>query len=126
MRERNIFVILDQMLRACRAATSFVEGLQQEDFLADERTKQAVAMSLLIVGEAVTRLQRNHPEFLDQHRNLPWRDMVGMRNRVAHGYFDLNFPLIWDTVQNDLPNLLKGLETFYAESGQSYGEDLHP
>jgi len=126
MRERNIFVILDQMLRACRSATSFVEGLQQEDFLADERTKQAVAMSLLIVGEAVTRLQRNHPEFLDQHRNLPWRDMVGMRNRVAHGYFDLNFPLIWDTVQNDLPNLLKGLETFYAESGQSYGEDLHP
>ncbi|HMK90327.1 MAG TPA: DUF86 domain-containing protein [Methylocystis sp.] len=126
MRQRNIFVILDQMLRACRAATSFVEGLQQEDFLADERTKQAVAMSLLIVGEAVTRLQRNHPEFLDQHRNLPWRDMVGMRNRVAHGYFDLNFPLIWDTVQNDLPNLLKGLETFYAESGQSYGEDLHP
>jgi uncharacterized protein with HEPN domain len=58
MKERDVFVLMDQMAEAGQRATSFVEGMQEDEFLADGRTQQAVAMSLIIIGEAATRLER--------------------------------------------------------------------
>ena len=51
MSERDVFLVLDQMLEAARLAASYVDGMQEEEFLADTRTQQAVAMNLLIIGE---------------------------------------------------------------------------
>ena len=48
-------------------------------------------------------------EFVRTHPEVPWRSMRGMRNRIAHGYFDINLDLVWDTVQTALPALLKQL-----------------
>ncbi len=55
MREREVFVLLDEMLEACRNATFFIRGMCEEEFLSDIRTQQAVAMSLVIIGEAAAR-----------------------------------------------------------------------
>lgn len=100
---------LDHIQQAATDACSFVEGLTKDDFLADKRTQQAVIMSLIIIGEAVTKVMDGYAEFAQAHAQVPWRNMRGMRNRIAHGYFDINLDVVWDTVQAALPELLKQL-----------------
>jgi len=102
---------LDHIRQAATDACSFVEGLTKEAFLADKRTQQAVIMSLIIIGEAATKVMDGYTEFTRTHPQVPWRSMRGMRNRIAHGYFDINLDTVWDTVQTALPALLKQLPT---------------
>ncbi len=92
--------------RAAMEACEFVSGMDKSAFLADTRTQRAVVMNLIIIGEAATKLMERHAEFVEQRPQVPWRSMRGMRNRVAHGYFDINFEIVWDTVQTALPQLL--------------------
>ena len=74
---------LDHMRQAVADAQSFTEGIAQADFLQGKRTQQAVVMSLIVLGEAATKVMDQHPAFAEQHRHIPWRNMRGMRNRVA-------------------------------------------
>jgi uncharacterized protein with HEPN domain len=101
---------LDQMQTAASDALRFVDGMSKEDFLADKRTQQAVVMSLVIIGEASARIMDRYSEFVAGTPEIPWRGMRGMRNRVAHGYFDVNLDVVWDTIQIALPDLLSRLE----------------
>lgn len=109
MNESRLFDYLDHMRQAAGDARGFVEGMELEDFLADKRTQQAVIMSLIIIGEAATKIMDSHPEFMNIHSDVPWRSMRGMRNRIAHGYFDINLEVVWETVQTALPALSKQL-----------------
>ncbi|MBB4843151.1 uncharacterized protein with HEPN domain [Paucibacter oligotrophus] len=109
MSDSRLADYLGHMQQAASDACCFVEGLAKEDFLRDKRTQQAVIMSLVIIGEAATKVMESHDEFVQSHAQVPWRNMRGMRNRIAHGYFDINLDVVWDTVQAALPNLLKQL-----------------
>ncbi|MBP7520119.1 MAG: DUF86 domain-containing protein [Leptothrix sp. (in: Bacteria)] len=112
---------LGHMQQAALEACTFVEGLAKEDFLADRRTQQAVVMSLVIVGEAATMVMGGFPGFILSHPEVPWRSMRGMRNRMAHGYFEINFEVVWDTVQTALPALLNAWPAV-LESAAGWGE----
>lgn len=101
---------LDHMRQAIADAQSFTEGMAQTDFVQDKRTQQAVVMSLIVLGEAATKVMDQHPTFAEQHQQIPWRSMRGMRNRIAHGYFDINLDVVWDTVQTALPALKSQLD----------------
>jgi uncharacterized protein with HEPN domain len=107
---------LDHMQQAATDACSFVEGLVKEDFLEDKRTQQAVIMSLIIIGEAATKVIDGYAEFAQVHVKVPWHNMRGMRNRIAHGYFDINLDVVWDTVQAALPELLRQLPAVRQDS----------
>lgn len=85
---------LDHMQQAATDACSFVEGVGKDDFLTDKRTQQAVIMSLIIVGEAATKVMDQYAAFSDAHSGIPWRSMRGMRNRIAHGYFEINLDVV--------------------------------
>lgn len=102
---------LDHMLDAAQQACVYVEGLSKADFLADRRTQQAVILNLVILGEAAAKLLDGFEPFLSGYPQVPWRSMKGMRNRIAHGYFDINLDVVWDTVQTALPQLLTQLPT---------------
>ena len=91
-------------------AQSFTEGMAQPDFEQDKRTQQAVVMSLIVLGEAATKVMDKHPEFATQHAGIPWHNMRGMRNRIAHGYFDIDLGVVWDTLQLALPPLKAQLD----------------
>lgn len=104
------------MLQASRDACSFVEGLAKDDFLEDKRTQQAVIMSLIIIGEAATKVMDGYAEFARVHALVPWRSMRGMRNRIAHGYFDIDLEVVWETVQSALPALLAQLAIIRPEA----------
>ena len=97
------------MLEAAQQACAYVEGMDKDDFLADRRTQQAVVMNLVIIGEAATRCLRDHDAFLEQFPDVPWRGMRGMRNRIAHGYFDIDLDTVWETIQIALPELSERL-----------------
>lgn len=109
MSENRLPDYLEHIQQAAADARSFVAGMAKADFLADKRTQQAVIMSLIIIGEAVTKVMDGYGEFAQAHGQVPWRNMRGMRNRIAHGYFDINLDVVWDTVQTALPELLKQL-----------------
>jgi uncharacterized protein with HEPN domain len=111
MTENRLGDYLDPMRQAATDALIFVEGLSKEEFVDDKRTQQAVIMSLIIIGEAATKIMDRFPEFSTQNTQVPWRNMRGMRNRIAHGYFDINLDVVWETVQAALPELLKVLPT---------------
>ena len=101
--------LLDHIRQAAHEARGFISGMDKPAFLADKRTQRAVVMSLLIIGEAATRLMDQHAAFVAQHPAVPWRSMRGMRNRIAHGYFDINLEVVWETVQVALVELLERL-----------------
>lgn len=101
---------LDHMRQAISDAQSFIEGMAQADFMQDKRTQQAVVMSLIVLGEAATKVMDQYPAVAEQHKQIPWRSMRGMRNRIAHGYFDINLEVVWDTVQTALPALKSQLD----------------
>jgi uncharacterized protein with HEPN domain len=106
MSENRLPDYLDHMRQAAEDACGFVEGMDKADFLKDKRTQQAVIMSLVIIGEAATKTMDGYPEFAEAHPEVPWRSM---RNRIGHGYFDINLDVVWATVQTALPELLEQL-----------------
>jgi uncharacterized protein with HEPN domain len=94
------------MREAAGQALVYTEGMAKEDFLADKRTQQAVILNLIILGEAVTKLMDHHPALSAAHPGIEWRAIRGMRNRIAHGYYDINLDVVWDTVRSALPDLV--------------------
>ena len=109
MNQNRLADYLEHMRQAAADAIGFVEGMSRADFLADKRTQQAVIMSLIVLGEAATKVMDRHPDFANAHTQVPWRNMRGMRNRIAHGYFDVDLDLVWETVKTALPNLTVNL-----------------
>jgi len=111
MNENRLPDYLGHIQQAAADARSFVQGLSRDDFLADKRTQQAVIMSLIIIGEAATKVMEGHVAFTEAHPEVPWRNMRGMRNRMAHGYFEIDLNMVWETVQEWLPELLEQLRS---------------
>lgn len=100
---------VQRMLSATTQARSYTEGMAKADFMDDPKTQDAVIMKLLVIGELAAQLLDEHSEFVGNHPEIPWHQMKGMRNRMAHGYFELNLDVVWDTVQLALPDLEENL-----------------
>lgn len=98
---------LQQMKQGSADALTFVDGMDEEQFMADLRTQRAVVMSLMIVGEAASRIVSEYPEFAKTNDTVPWGGIRGMRNRIAHGYFEIDLSVVWQTVKAELPPLIQ-------------------
>ena len=105
----RLMLWIEQMAEATGSACSYVEGLDFAAFESDKRTQQAVVLNLLLIGEAAARIAEGAPGFVAAHPEIPWAPMRGMRNRIAHGYFELDIKVVWDTVGSALPALSRQL-----------------
>lgn len=103
---REAGYLLDILL-AAKAAQSYLKDLSFEQFLEDPKSQDAVIRRFEIIGEASRRISSTVREQLTQ---FPWDKMIGMRNAVIHSYDDVDFDVIWSTVQGDLPGLITDLE----------------
>jgi len=110
MSKNRLSDYLSHIIQAASEACSYVDGLTREDFLDDRRTQDAVTMKLIIIGEAATKIMANYSDFVEMHDGIPWRSMRGMRNQIAHGYYDIELDIIWETVHKALPALLVSLQ----------------
>jgi len=115
----RLFDYLDHMEEAVHLAIGYAESLDKFAFLSDKRTQQAVIMNILIIGEAAGKIATEYPEFVIAHPQIPWREMRGMRNRMAHGYFDINLDIVWETVQKALPALGEQIQKLSAVKSES-------
>ena len=98
---------LHHMLDAAREAISFSEGKTFDDMIQNRMLLLSLVKELEIIGEAASRMS---PEARASMNGIPWAQMMGMRNRLTHGYFDWRTERIWETVISDLPDLVRVLE----------------
>ena len=100
--QRSYRDYLDDILRAIGEILSFVEDMDFETFRSDRRTNLAVITALEIIGEAARYIPANERR---RHSQVPWQEMVAMRNKLIHQYFGVDLEVLWRTVQEDLPPL---------------------
>lgn len=105
-------VLFEHILEEIRYIQGQVTGLTEESFLNDDTAKRAFARSLEIIGEAVKNLS---PALTTSHPEIEWRRMAGMRDKLIHGYFSVNYRLVWDVAVRLLPELKTQLEIILSE-----------
>jgi|APTNR8051073442_1049403.scaffolds.fasta_scaffold14754_3 uncharacterized protein with HEPN domain len=98
---------LVQLIEGCHNALSFVEGYSKVDFMGDAKTQHAVSMALISIGESSKKLLEKHLEFTQKYPEIEWAKICGQRNRIAHGYHDIDWEVVWKTVCEDLADLEK-------------------
>ena len=95
------------ILEAAKLALSYVSGKTKDEFLKDTQCQDAVIRRLEIIGEAARRIS---DETRATYPKLPWKAMVGMRNVMIHEYDGVDLNIVWETLQKDLPDLVKSIE----------------
>jgi uncharacterized protein with HEPN domain len=104
---RDERLLLNDIIDALDRIDSFTRGLSYDSFIADEKTVNAVTWNFLIIGEAVKVL----PQTLTaQHPEIPWRQIAGMRDKLTHAYFAVDYELVWKTVTVVLPQFRSVIE----------------
>jgi uncharacterized protein with HEPN domain len=101
------------MRDAATAAVNFAAGKGRVDLDNDLMLQFAIVRAIEIIGEAAARLA---DATRDAHPEIPWSNMIGMRNRLAHGYFDVDLDIVWRTVERHLGPLAAALDTLIAAS----------
>lgn len=109
---RYVADYLNDMLDAAHEAEDFLRDVKFDDFASNREKIRAVTKSLEIVGEAAKHVPESMRE---QYPGVPWRDIAGMRDSLAHGYFSVDLVRVWDTVRKDLPRLCEHLALMLAE-----------
>ena len=93
---------VNDMLDSIKNAADFTKGMTYEKFFKDTKTTHATVRCLEILGEAA----KNIPEHIkEKHSDIPWKKIIGLRNRVAHEYFGIDLKLVWKIVNEELPIL---------------------
>jgi uncharacterized protein with HEPN domain len=104
-------VYVGHMLDMARKAVGKTRGLSHDAFEADENLRLALTHLVQVIGEAGRRVS---PDFVEQHPDIPWQEIVGMRHKVVHDYLGVDEDIVWQVVTEDLPPLIVSLETILA------------
>jgi uncharacterized protein with HEPN domain len=109
-----------EYLRHILDEISYIQGIvcdiTQEDFLADETLKRSFVRSIEIIGEAAKKIPS---DFKDKNSDIEWKKITGMRDRLIHAYFGVNYYLVWDVVINKLPELKQKITRIISNEGRS-------
>jgi uncharacterized protein with HEPN domain len=100
------------MLDHAREAVEMVRGRSRGDLDTDRQLNLALVRLVEVIGEAANRVP---DDFRSRHPQVPWRQTVGMRNRMVHGYDVIDFDILWSVLQKDLPPLIEALEKIVNE-----------
>ena len=109
---RHDDALLLDMLLAAREAVELSRGMTFAAFERNRTAQLAIMKTVEIVGEAASRVSA---ETKQMHPDIPWPGIVGMRNWLVHGYFDVNLARVWQTVEQDIPSLVAQLERLVSE-----------
>ncbi|MEN8264853.1 MAG: DUF86 domain-containing protein [Nitrospirota bacterium] len=105
-------VRLQHMLDEANEACKYAENISFDDFLKDGKTARAIIRSVEVIGEAASKVS---DELRREHSEVPWQKIVGMRNRLIHVYFDIDYHTLWQTVKENLPALIEQISSIVTE-----------
>jgi uncharacterized protein with HEPN domain len=100
------------IVQAAQLAQTFVAGMDWLQFEADLKTQSAALYQIAIIGEAVKRLS---PQLRNQHPDIPWAAMAGMRDKLIHDYEGVDVERVWLTLQSSIPDLLQAINSLLAQ-----------
>ena len=118
---RDDAYLLD-MLIAARKVRKFTRNIIWEQFEDDDLVQNAVMRQIQIIGEAARKVSSQCQQ---EHQEIPWNEIIGMRNRLVHEYFHIIPRRVWDVVENDIPELIRLIEPLVPpdDSSQLYEAD---
>ena len=99
---RKISLYLNDILKSCVKITTYTHEMTYEDFLEDERTYEAVLLNLQIIGESVKNIS---DEVRNRSPEIEWRKIAGLRDMIAHAYFQIEPEIVWDIIQTKIQPL---------------------
>lgn len=105
--QKDDLIRLRHMLDAANEALSFISGKSRDDLNTNRMLVLSLVKEIEIIGEAAGKVS---PEARTECSSIPWLDIIDMRNRLIHAYFDVDINIVWDTVTDDLPPLIAELE----------------
>jgi uncharacterized protein with HEPN domain len=109
-----------EYLRHILDEISYIEGaicgIEEADFLADETLKRSFVRSIEIIGEAAKKVP---VDFKDKHSNIDWKRIAGMRDKLIHDYFGVDYHIVWDVAKNKLPELKQKIAGIINEQGKN-------
>ena len=109
--QRDDLICLRHMYDAACEAIEFARGRNRSDLDFDRMLVLSLVQDIEIVGEAAYQISH---EMQQQLKEIPWDDIIGMRHRLVHAYFDINLDVLWQTVNCDLPKLIHLLKSFFS------------
>jgi len=101
-KKKDVRIYLEDISQACKKVMVYITGMGFEEFKRDERTKDAVLRNLEVMGEAVKSLPK---DFKENYKEVKWKAIAGMRDKLIHEYFGVSPDIIWQTLKNDIPQL---------------------
>ncbi len=113
--ERHWYFFVRDMLEFCEKVLDYTAGLDQESFVASPLVYDATLRNIQLIGEAATHIPS---EVQEGYSAIPWRSIIGVRNRLAHAYLHVSDVVIWSIIQDAIPNLLPELRRLLASTEQ--------
>ena len=114
-RKREWRFYIADMIDFCERVLDYTAGLDRASFVASAMTYDAVLRNLELIGEAATHIPK---AVRDAHPEIPWRAIVGARNRLAHSYLLIDDEIIWTMIEDAVPSLLPALRTLLETAGE--------
>ena len=108
MTEKKEDIFIRHILENIEKIEEFSKGLSKKDLENDELRKYAIVRAIEVIGEAVKNLSQ---EFKEKHKDIPWKDIIGTRDIMIHRYFGVDSEVVWDIIENNLPDLKKKLKS---------------
>lgn len=106
MSERSTEVLLEDIRECLTKILSYTQGMDERHFIENNMVIDAVLRNIEVIGEASSKLPAS---FVATHPDIEWHKMIGMRNRLIHGYFGTSLKLVWQTIQINVPDLERKL-----------------
>lgn len=104
---RDVTLYLEDIVNAIHKIEKYTRGVSFNRFKKEEKTIDAVIRNLEIIGEAVKHIPK---EVKEKYPNIPWKEIIGMRNKVIHEYFGIDVDILWDTIKEDICNLKRKIK----------------
>lgn len=113
MSQHDDSVRIGHMLDAATLSMAWIAGVDERAFLTNLQLVAACVYQVQIIGEAASQLS---PEFRQRHPEIPWRDIIGMRHRLVHGYMEVDAEIVWSALTVSVPQLFEQLLAISADT----------